>query len=389
MKKDWISDIFSNCIKLKSGDGLTAKKMIPGEIAVYGGNGIAGYHSESNLNGSQIIIGRVGALCGRVRHLNEEIWLTDNAFKISEYKYDFDPKFLTYLLNHLDLRSFARQAAQPVISNSSLKDVLLTFPESVPEQKAIVKILDEAFAKIDQAKANIEKNIENAKELFQSKLNEIFSKRGEGWEEEILDNLGEIRSSKRIFKKEYVESGIPYYRSKEIKELAHGKSISTNIFIEEEKYFKIKAKYGVPKIGDIMLTAIGATIGEIYVVNTNNKFYFKDGNVLWLKDFKNLNPYFLKYSLQFYLSHILSIVRGAAYNALTMVKLKQYTIAFPDIRQQEKIVESLDRTRILSLKCESQYQLKLEQLEDLKKSLLQKAFSGELTKMSEPMIIND
>lgn len=81
----WILDNFGNCLKLKSGDALTAKNMIPGKYPVYGGNGIAGYHNDFNLSGKHIIIGRVGALCGNARFINEKIWLTDNAFKVSEF----------------------------------------------------------------------------------------------------------------------------------------------------------------------------------------------------------------------------------------------------------------------------------------------------------------
>ena len=78
------------------------------------------------------------------------------------------------------------------------------------EQQQIVSILDEAFEAIDQAKANIEKNIQNAEELFQSKLNQIFSQKGEGWEEKELGELGTLTSSKRIYKKEYVTNGVPF-----------------------------------------------------------------------------------------------------------------------------------------------------------------------------------
>jgi type I restriction enzyme S subunit len=67
---------------LKSGDGLTTSAMKGGKYCVLGGNGIAGMHDEFNLSGDNVIIGRVGALCGNARHVSEKIWLTDNAFRI-------------------------------------------------------------------------------------------------------------------------------------------------------------------------------------------------------------------------------------------------------------------------------------------------------------------
>ena len=84
-----------------------------GKFPVYGGNGITGMYDNFNLSGNNIIVGRVGALCGNVRYIKDKIWLTDNAFKITDWKYDFDHAFLAYLLNFKNLRGYARQAAQP------------------------------------------------------------------------------------------------------------------------------------------------------------------------------------------------------------------------------------------------------------------------------------
>ncbi len=171
----WEEQLFENCFKLKSGVNLTAKNMTEGEYPVFGGNGIAGYHNEYNLSGSNVIIGRVGALCGNVRHINENIWLTDNAFKVVDFKFDFDHSFLTYLLNHKDLRSYARQAAQPVISNSSLKDVVLFFPKSKTEQQTIVRQLDALRAETQKLEAVYQQKIADLEELKKSILQKAFS----------------------------------------------------------------------------------------------------------------------------------------------------------------------------------------------------------------------
>lgn len=172
----WEEQLFENCFKLKSGDGLTSKNMsIDGDYPVFGGNGISGFHDSFNLSGSNVIIGRVGALCGNVRHITESIWLTDNAFKVVDFKFDFDLSFLTYLLNYKNLRSFARQAAQPVISNSSLKDVVLKFPKSLKEQNEIVKNLDSLSIETNKLTSNFKNKIENLEELRKSILQKAFS----------------------------------------------------------------------------------------------------------------------------------------------------------------------------------------------------------------------
>jgi type I restriction enzyme, S subunit len=98
-KKGWEIKKLGDCFKLKSGDMMTAKMMSgEGVFPVYGGNGVSGLHNEYNLSGSNVIVGRVGALCGNVRHITEQIWLTDNAFKVVDFKYEFDHSFLTYLV---------------------------------------------------------------------------------------------------------------------------------------------------------------------------------------------------------------------------------------------------------------------------------------------------
>ena len=172
---DWEEQLLEDCFKMKSGDNLTAKNMTEGEYPVFGGNGIAGYHNKYNLSGSNVIIGRVGALCGNVRHITENIWLTDNAFKVVDFKFDFDQSFLTYLLNHKDLRSYARQAAQPVISNSSLKDVVLNFPQSIDEQQTIVRQLDALRAETQKLEAVYQKKLDDLEELKKSVLQKAFA----------------------------------------------------------------------------------------------------------------------------------------------------------------------------------------------------------------------
>lgn len=271
------------------------------------------------------------------------------------------------------------------LSTKALSSIKIPIPP-LAEQKQIVAILDQAFEAIDQAKANIEKNIVNAKELFQSKLNAIFShpsigsgRLNEGWEEKTLEELGTLTSSKRIYKKEYVSEGIPFYRSKEIKELAHDKDISLELFITKERYYEIKAQFGIPQEGDILLTAVG-TIGEMYVVKKNEPdFYFKDGNIMWLKNFSTLNSYYLKYALLCFVEQLKAMSHGSAYSALTIEKLKKYMISVPNLSKQESIVKNLDAVLKYHRELIKNYTMKLTALEELKKSILEKAFSGELT----------
>ena len=101
-----------------------------------------------------------------------------------------DLKFLEYLFRGgLDISTVITGAAQPQITRTNLAPLEITYPISVPEQKRLVTLLDEAFESIATAKANAEQNLKNARALFESHLNEVFTKRGEGWEEKTLAEI--------------------------------------------------------------------------------------------------------------------------------------------------------------------------------------------------------
>jgi type I restriction enzyme, S subunit len=292
-----------------------------------------------------------------------------------------DKEWLYYFLSRESFRAEGAERMSGAVGHKRVaKEFVETYPvplPPLPEQHRIVAILDEAFAGIATAKANAEQNLQNARAIFESHLQAVFTERGEGWEEKSLEELGTITSSKRIFKNEYVKSGVPFYRTKEIKELANGREITTELFISEAQYAEIRARFGVPKEGEILLTAIG-TIGEIWVVEGNGDFYFKDGNVLWLKEFGSVNPQFLKYVLMSFVESLNTMAHGAAYSALPIQRLNAHRIFVPPIFEQKRIAETLDALHEEAERLASLYQRKLAALDELKKSLLHQAFSGQL-----------
>jgi type I restriction enzyme S subunit len=171
---------------------------------------------------------------------------------------------------------------------------------------------------------------------------------------------------------------VPFYRIKEIKELAHGKNITVELYISKDRYKEIKDVFGVPAEGDILMTAVG-TIGEIYVVGRDGDFYFKDGNVLWFKDFDSVDPHFLKFALMSFVENIKKLSKGSAYSALTIEKIDKHKIFIPkSLAEQRVIVKKLDSLSVETKKLEKIYEQKLSDLEELKKSLLRKAFLGGL-----------
>ena len=168
-EKGWEVKKFADLYKLKSGDSLSAKNFVEGEIPVYGGNGISGYHNDFNMDGDFIIIGRVGVYCGNVREVHGKFWLTDNAFQLFYSREIQSPCFIHYLLEILDLHKYANAAAQPVISNLTLKDVEIIIPPLS---------LQQLFAKrielIEQQKAEIQTTIADLETLLASRMQYWF-----------------------------------------------------------------------------------------------------------------------------------------------------------------------------------------------------------------------
>ena len=168
-EKGWEVKKFADLYKLKSGDSLSAKNFVEGEIPVYGGNGISGYHNDFNMDGDFIIIGRVGVYCGNVREVHGKFWLTDNAFQLLYNREIQYPCFIHYLLEILDLHKYANAAAQPVISNLTLKDVEIIIPP-LPLQQLFAQRIE----LIEQQKAEIKSTIADLETLLASRMQYWF-----------------------------------------------------------------------------------------------------------------------------------------------------------------------------------------------------------------------
>lgn len=163
------------------------------------------------------------------------------------------------------------------------------------------------------------------------------------WQEIKLGELVDIGSSKRVFYEDYVNAGVPFYRSKEIIEKHNGNNISTDLFITREKFEQIKEKYGAPQAGDLLLTSVG-TLGIPYIVQGGEEFYFKDGNLTWFKNYKSsLHNEFLYYWIISPIGKnaldMMSI--GSTQAALTIQGLKNLDFNAPPIEEQKAIASVL------------------------------------------------
>ena len=200
----------------------------------------------------------------------------------------------------------------------------------------------------------------------------------DSWEWVRLGDLFDITSSKRVMKSEWKDTGIPFYRAREIVSIKNHRPLKDPIFIDKKTYEgKIKIS-GKPNINDILLTGVG-TLGVPYIVDNDKKFYFKDGNIIWLKNLINLNPKFISYVVQSpYMLKKINNGRGTTVATLTIVRSNNLLIPLPPLEEQSRIAAKIAQLFALLRKVESSTQqyAKLQTL--LKSKVLDLAMRGKL-----------
>lgn len=280
-------------------------------------------------------------------------------------------KYLYYVINskYEELNKYGVGSTFKAITKDVLYNLEIKEIPDIKIQSDVVKKLDIIDEIIDIRKNQI-KYLNNFVKAHFVKLFGNVELNDKNFKEEEISNIAEISSSKRIYANEYKEKGVPFYRSKEIIELGHNKKPSIKLFISTKRYEEIKEKYGIPNKGDILITAVG-TIGETWIVNTNEPFYFKDGNILLIRLNTNISQIYFKNVLDILINIFKSKnISGSAYSALTIEKFKKMKIILPPIELQNqfaKFIEKIDKQ-----KCEIYKNLK--QMELLQESLINKFF---------------
>jgi type I restriction enzyme S subunit len=269
------------------------------------------------------------------------------------------------------MESLQRGASYPAVTDSDVKGSLIAVPP-LPEQQQIVAILDQAFEAIDQAKANIEKNIENAKELFQSKLNDIFSQKGEGWDIKFFGDIFNFRQGiQRGVKLQSETKQEGQVRFVRIVDYTQGNELPRYIdnpgeqYILDEKDISL-VRYGA-STGFVCRGIKGALANNLFRVIPKGKW---DINFDFLYFFLN-SPVFQRF--------IKNKMSGAAMPAISFGMISKIPFPITSIENQIDLSQKISELEVQTNNIIETYQVKLNNLEELKKSILQKAFVGELT----------
>lgn len=291
------------------------------------------------------------------------------------------PEFLCYYFQSdeywQNIKKGISGSAQGGFNASKLADLTFSWPP-LPEQQRIVALLDQAFAAIDTAKVNVEKKLQNAREIFNGYLNSIFDPSKQNWQIRKLEEFFDITSSKRVYEADWKREGVPFYRAREIVKLSQNGYVDNELFISEEMFNLYSEKYGYPKENDIMVTGVG-TLGICYVVKRDDKFYFKDGNIIWLKTKGEISSRFVEYAFKSeLLRKQIDDSVGATVGTYTIIKAKNTRIPVPPLQDQLHAVDLLDEMLRATKELENICQRKVNSLNELKSSVMHKAFSGEL-----------
>jgi type I restriction enzyme S subunit len=311
-----------------------------------------------------------------IKFVDFDFVLGADGVKILKPQDKIDSKYFYYFLQNVNLGSLGYARHYRL-----LKEINVAYPNSLLEQQRIVSIIDKCFSAIDKAKANADKNLKNAKELFESYLQGVFGstgspteKKGEKWEEKKLGEVCKIFNggTPDTKVKEYWGGDNLWITPKDMGKL-------NSIYVEEtnRKITDSGLKNSSAKIlpQNSVILSSRAPIGHLAI---NTKPMSTNQGCKGIIPNKRLNSLFLYYFLKNSFQLLNELGSGTTFKELSTIKLSDVKISLPSISEQQKIVKRLDALRDETQKLEVKYKKKIDNLEELKKSLLQKAFGGEL-----------
>ena len=377
MKAGWQSDPFEDCIekvtytsKIQRKDFLTQGTfpIVSQEEAFINGF----WDDEADLFPVTSPIVVFGDHTKVLKYVDFDFVLGADGVKVLQPKEFLLPKYFYYHLQtaNLDSLGYARHY-------KLLKALEIAYP-AMSEQHRIVAILDEAFDSIATARANAEQNLQNARALFESHLQSVFSQRRDGWVEKRIEEwCNSIMDC--VNKTAPVVDGPMPFKMIRTTNIRNGRvDVSTVRFVTEETY-KVWTRRQTPQKGDVILTR-EAPMGEVGMLLTDDHIFLGQRLVSYRANSNILDNYFLLLALQSgdLQGQIHARASGSTVQHMRVPDTKNLLLAAPPLKQQREVVAQLTSMRAETQRLESIYQRKLAALDALKKSLLHQAFSGQL-----------
>jgi len=351
MKASWKDMPVGDVLRLEYGKPLDdADRKPDGRYPVYGANGEKDRTDKFYHDKLSIVVGRKGS-AGELNLTADKFWPLDVTYFVTFDEKQHNLRFLYYLLATLDLPSLAK-GIKPGINRNEVYSQVTKVPPLL-EQQRIVGLLDAAFAGIATAKANAETNLQNARALFASHLQSVFSQRGKVWKEKSVGEILQLNYGKPLDESDRKPNGrFPVYG-------ANGEKDRTDKFYHDKPSIIVGRK---------------GSAGEINL--SENKFWPLDVTYFVTFDEQEHDLYFLYYLLT--LLDLPRLAKGIK-PGINRNEVYSQTAKVPPLPEQKRIVANLDSVAAETQRLESIYQRKLNALDELKKSLLHQAFTGQLT----------
>ena len=352
---------------------ITEKDRKPGIYPYYGANGVQDYIDDFIFDDELVLLAEDGGNFGSkdkpiAYRVSGKCWVNNHAH-VLKAKDNIDIDYLCYSLMFYNTNGFVNGATRQKLTQIAMRQMLIPLRKKDVQLK-IVKKINLIFQLIGKRKQQLSK----LDQLVKSRFVEMFGEcktNPKNWKLLNMEDVAVVGSSKRVFVEELQEDGIPFYRGTEVGALAEGKNIVPELYIKEDHYKELVKATGIPQPGDLLMPSI-CPDGRIWVVNTENPFYFKDGRVLWIHNIDTkFNSTFLLYTLKDRIvADYLSIASGTTFAELKIFTLKKCKIFSVPLHLQEQFVAFVQQVD----KAKSSVKQSLEKLETLKKSLMQEYF---------------
>jgi type I restriction enzyme S subunit len=323
-------------------------------------------------------VGRKGS-AGEINFSEKKFWPLDVTYFVTFDEQKYDLTFLFHCLQSCQLTKLAK-GVKPGINRNDVYALEFSFP-SLPEQERIVAILDEAFTGIDAAIANTEKNLANAHELFESYINNVFTQKGEGWVDRKLEEVCQIKPPKKEARLRLDDTDlVSFVPMNDLGICQKEFPTPTN-----KPLLDVSGSYTYFADDDVLLAKITPCFenGKLGIArNLTNGIGFGSSEFVVLRSKGDINSEFLFYFLSqnsFRVNGSRVMTGAVGHKRVPKEYIEQHLIPLPNHSEQQNIVKNFDLLKKDIDSLEVTYQKKLDALAELKQSLLQKAFSGELT----------
>ena len=378
MKQGWEIKKLDEVCEVEYGTRVVNKRDGGTVYPVYGGGGATFFMDTFNRENC-FIVSRFAMSQQCTRFVEGKFFLNDSGLSVKPRNHkdilqDFLNLQMLFLNDHI--YSLARGTAQKNLDVPAFRNIEISYPKSLTEQQHIVEILDEAFTAIAKAKANAEQNLKNAKELFESYLQGVFENKGEGWVEKTLKEVCAKITDGTHQTPKYFDEGVIFLSSRNV---TSGKIDWNNIkYIDEKQHLEMHKRVA-PRVGDILLAKNGTT-GVAAMVDRDLVFdiYVSLAHIRVLDE---VTPEFMLYFINSPIAkkQFNKRLKGSGVPNLHLEEIREVEISFPKSKkEQNNLVQKLNNFSNETKKLEAIYNQKINDLEELKKSVLQKAFSGEL-----------